>query len=192
MTAFVFKPITKTVRVANLLFRVFRFPLLMGVSVFCGIVALEHFVRERQAKVLIRTFDEARLDLAEVVHEDTRHLPVARDAEELRRQRFRPRNLQRMAAALADAAYFQFGYRDRSEANELITRKFMRDLLEEYKSLRDKDKSSAIDVALGLSFLPSRSLQYSNGLRRTWTYSFRSNTRAQSLWAWAFWPIPEA
>jgi hypothetical protein len=164
----------------------------MGVSVFAGIVAMERILRERQAKGLVRRYDGGRLDLAEVIDEERRLLGGEAPAEGQPRRRFRTQNLLRLATALADKAYYQFGARDESEANKLITRKYMRECLMEYKDLRAKDAAAAIDLALPLSFLPSRSLQYVNSLRRTWTYAFRSSSREKAFWLWAFWPIQSA
>lgn len=64
-----------------------------------------------------------------------------------------------MASALAWECYAQFGSRERSEANLLVSRKFMRDLLGEYQDLRAKDKARLVDRALLLSFLPTLELQ---------------------------------
>jgi len=62
-----------------------------------------------------------------------------------------------ITCALAHEAYMQFGVRERSEANLIITRKYMRDQLRDYGDLRAIDASNFIDAALPLSFLPSRS-----------------------------------
>jgi len=58
---------------------------------------------------------------------------------------------------VANLAYFQFGVRNYNKANRLVTRKWIRNLLEtkDYKDLRITDKIKVIDEALHLSFVPS-------------------------------------
>lgn len=65
------------------------------------------------------------------------------------------------AASVAKLAYNKFGERKMSEANVLVTRKWIQKLLDEntYKDLRVCDKNLAIDRALFLSFLPTRDFQ---------------------------------
>jgi len=66
------------------------------------------------------------------------------------------RRFDQLAIALAGECYFKFGDRTRSEANNLISRKWMRDRIGDVKDLRRKDAAGIIDVALPLSFYPSR------------------------------------
>lgn len=65
------------------------------------------------------------------------------------------------AASVAKAAYNKFGERKMSEANVLVTRKWLAKYLDEdsFKDLRTCDKNLAIDRALFLSFLPTRDFQ---------------------------------
>lgn len=67
----------------------------------------------------------------------------------------------KFSSAVANMAYNKFGERPMSEANLLVTRKWIQKLLEEpkYKDLRTCDKNLAIDRALFLSFVPTRSFQ---------------------------------
>jgi hypothetical protein len=62
------------------------------------------------------------------------------------------------AASIAREAYNKFGERPMSEANVLVTRKWLQKLLAEpkYKDLRTCDKNLAIDRALFLSFVPTK------------------------------------
>lgn len=62
------------------------------------------------------------------------------------------------AAAVAKQAYLKFGERPMSEANILVTRKWIAKYLEDvkFKDLRTCDKTIAIDRALFLSFVPTR------------------------------------
>jgi hypothetical protein len=61
------------------------------------------------------------------------------------------------SSALAHLAYNKFGARPMTEANVLVTRKWLAKLLSEpeYKDLRVVDRNIAIDRALFLSFVPT-------------------------------------
>lgn len=65
------------------------------------------------------------------------------------------------AASVAQIAYNKFGERPMSEANILVTRKWLQKYLDspEYKDLRTCDKNLAIDRALFLSFVPTDSFR---------------------------------
>ncbi len=67
----------------------------------------------------------------------------------------------RFAASLSKLAYNKFGERKMTEANILVTRKWLQKLLEEdtYKDMRTSDKNLAIDRALFLSFVPTLAFQ---------------------------------
>lgn len=72
--------------------------------------------------------------------------------------RYRPARFEQLASALAWECYAQFGHRERSEANVLVSRRFMRDILAEHQDLRAKDKARLLDRALLLSFIPTSEL----------------------------------
>jgi hypothetical protein len=62
------------------------------------------------------------------------------------------------AMAVAKRAYFKFGARPVSDANVLVTRKWITKLLDdEYPDLRTCDKIIAVDRATFLSFIPTMS-----------------------------------
>lgn len=65
------------------------------------------------------------------------------------------------AASVAQLAYNKFGERPMSEANVLVTRKWIQKLLEDkkYEDLRTCDKNLTIDRALFLSFVPTNSFR---------------------------------
>jgi hypothetical protein len=65
------------------------------------------------------------------------------------------------SACIAQLAYNKFGERKMSEANILVTRKWIQKLLDEpkYKDLRVCDKNIAIDRALFLSFVPTNAFR---------------------------------
>lgn len=68
--------------------------------------------------------------------------------------RVRPRSRTELAMCAADEAYYEFGARSVSKANDLVTRKFLRDLLREHKDLRAKDANAIIEIALPFSYVP--------------------------------------
>jgi len=65
------------------------------------------------------------------------------------------------AAAVAKQAYNKFGERTYSEANVLVTRRWLQKYFDDVKftDLRTVDKNNAIDRALFLSFVPTRDFQ---------------------------------
>lgn len=65
------------------------------------------------------------------------------------------------AASVAQLAYNKFGQRPMSEANILVTRRWIQKLLDEkkYEDLRTCDKNLTIDRALFLSFVPTDSFR---------------------------------
>jgi len=82
----------------------------------------------------------------------------------------------RVVHALAQEAYYNFGNRQRSEANNLVTRRWMRDRLDSYPSIRFKDRAAIIDKALVLSFVPSLDSREAESLAQTDTFMDRSTT----------------
>lgn len=155
---------------------------------------LKYFVGRRwehRARRVIRELDTFEDDLDEVVTE-VRALhaaphagpPVARP--QLGQLRYRQHRAREMCVALADKAYFQYGHREVSDANKLITRKFMRDVLSEFKDLRTKDANIIIDGALLLSFLPSAELRRMEEISETRAYRSRANLRP----TWTRWWFP--
>lgn len=61
------------------------------------------------------------------------------------------------AAAVAKKAYNKFGDRQMTQANVLVTRKWLQKYLEDsFKDLRTCDKNLAIDRAVFLSFVPTK------------------------------------
>ncbi len=144
---------------------------------------------EWRARHMVAEFDGGALDLVEEVaaaRDET--LPLAREdgTFPLRNGRLAGYRLRGMAFSLADQAYFQFGKRERSEANLLITRKFMRDRLEEFKDLRFKDRNEVIDMALYLSFMPTLALRAMNEYDDTWAFKERQADVPHHWWWWPF------
>lgn len=77
------------------------------------------------------------------------------------------------AATLAMTAYLKFGSRPKSEANLIITRKFISDLLSENKSMRLKDKIEIMDLAVFLSFVPTKTKLQCDAMSETDAYAER-------------------
>jgi len=90
--------------------------------------------------------------------------------------------IQRIAIALAGECYFKFGRRPKSEANVLISRKWMRDRMEEVKDFRKKDAASVIDIALALSFYPSVEAREMDQHLSTAVSASRMAEVSDSLW----------
>lgn len=126
---------------------------------------------ERDARLHVEARDAPEhLCLEEVLADDASAQDLTMFEGPDTTKRFRPKNQLRLAVAVADEAYYQFGFRPMSEANVLITRKFMRDRLMEVKGLRAHDALLVIDKAIPLSFLPS--LEFKNMVRLMGTDTF--------------------
>jgi hypothetical protein len=76
---------------------------------------------------------------------------------ERKKQMIKKGKRSNFASCVASLAYNKFGARPMSEANVLVTRRWIQKLLDEptYKDLRVVDKNIAIDRALFLSFVPT-------------------------------------
>ncbi len=110
-------------------------------------------------KEFIATVRDAGVDSAHVPYSLLKQVA----SERIRRRawvRIRPQNLRAIAASVADEAFYEYGAREMSQANMIITRKFLRDLLRLHKDLRAKDASVIIEMALPLSFVcPSETFE---------------------------------
>lgn len=136
------------------------------------------FSIERRARLLLRRYDAHEGDLCEELEGEGFQAVGGGGPPVVRR---RARNREAIAFSLAEAAYYQFGARPRSEANLLVTRKFMRDQLQEYKDLRAKDGGVIIDLALPMSFLPS--VEYREMDDLSGTSAFGRRLPVGSLWS---------
>ncbi len=92
----------------------------------------------------------------------------------------------KFAAAVANLAYNKFGERPQTEANVLVTRKWIQKLLEEprFKDLRTCDKNLAIDRALFLSFIPTKDFQMMK--LSTTTTAWEKRNKAESVFGKVF------
>jgi hypothetical protein len=117
------------------------------------------------------------VDLQPVVTMSSELVPYSNVPKLVKRYTIRKRRPKhQIAYALAQEAYYNFGARPRSEANNLITRRWMKDRLEEYNDIRFVDRASIIDIALVLSFLPSNDSREIENLSLTNTFIDRSTT----------------
>jgi len=64
--------------------------------------------------------------------------------------------VRKLAAAVGSECRTHYGFRERSEANELVARKYMRDRLKSIKDMRHADINLVIPAALSVCFIPSR------------------------------------
>lgn len=127
---------------------------------------------ERFAKVALAELDGCSEDPSDyvdgLVYENKKSVfhgrggaPISVDVVERKKYVIRKGNRSRFSASLAKLAYNKFGNRPMSEANVLVTRKWIQKYLDEpaYKDLRTCDKNIAIDRALFLSFVPTTDFQ---------------------------------
>jgi len=92
----------------------------------------------------------------------------------------------KFAVALGWEAYDQFGRRERTEANLLITRKWLRDRCRMFPDLRKCDSSRAIDLALDFSFLPTQESKRGDILREQRSWTTRMSPGGTTVWSRLF------
>lgn len=120
----------------------------------------QRYLKERQASRWLSGFGKHVNDVEDCLVDPAPADPEAGLGDELPKPHIRgwrrnPTNVRnKLAFVSADEAYLQFGRRERSQANDLVTRKFLRDFLREKQGLRAKDLSAIIEVALPLSYVP--------------------------------------
>nr|UHS72035.1 MAG: hypothetical protein [Tombusviridae sp.] len=94
------------------------------------------------------------------------------------------------AAAVAKIAYNKFGERPYSQANVLVTRKWLQKYFDDasFTDLRTVDKNNAIDRALFLSFVPTREFQRSHIAMATkqWQKRMDENSSFAGFWTTVF------
>jgi hypothetical protein len=128
---------------------------------------LEGGPADKFANDIIKTFDDVAedpLDYVETHVYTNEHRVVDKQkcvikASEVKKQKkvLAKGKRSAFAASVAKIAYNKFGERKMSDANILVTRKWIAKYLEEpeFKDLRVCDKNLAIDRALFLSFIPT-------------------------------------
>jgi hypothetical protein len=135
---------------------------------------LSRWAFERRINKKIIDFSNHDLVLEEVV--EHARLPEGDETPEGQIRGWKrqtPKMRVNLSQVLADEAYLQFGRRARSQANDLVTRKWMRDFLHEYKGLRAKDASRVIELALSLSYLPPEEFWEIRAAEQTYAYGRR-------------------
>lgn len=94
------------------------------------------------------------------------------------------------AASVAKQAYNKFGERPYSEANVLVTRKWLQKFFDDAKftDLRTVDKNTAIDRALFLSFVPTREFQQGRiaMATRQWQGRMDATSSFKGFWTTVF------
>lgn len=99
---------------------------------------------------------------------------------------------QMMAIACAKAAQRQFhssklgvGSPLITEANSIVVRKWMRDLLaDDFPSLRNSDAGAILDLAMVLVHYPSEEARFAARHARTFTHAARLSHERQKNWLW--------
>jgi hypothetical protein len=109
-------------------------------------------VEDRDPLDYVETHKYVNEHIVECQGETTKIECVVREKKVLRKGK-----RSRFASSIAHQAYNKFGARPMTEANVLVTRRWLQKLLAEpeYKDLRTVDKNIAIDRALFLSFVPT-------------------------------------
>jgi hypothetical protein len=144
------------------------------------------------AQRLIGMFDNNHLDIEEL-NVVTKYTSLAADplavnkpppsAVHLAGKRKRTAKcINKFACALGHEGYYQFGERPESPANVLITRKWMRDRMDEVPDMRKADKAVAIDIAVRLSFYPSTAALAMRGVKETNTHKERLGLPIMRTW----------
>lgn len=134
-------------------------------------IAVNGTKREQVASNILRELDTVEQDpecyvdahvytSTHVVHNSVDGSRVVGSVER-RKKILRKGRRSQFSAAIAQLAYNKFGERPMSEANILVTRKWIQKVLEEqrYSDLRTCDKNLTIDRALFLSFVPTNSFR---------------------------------
>jgi hypothetical protein len=123
-------------------------------------------IARRAVELLDATSEDAReyVKTIEDTHQEIvvkNGASVVTERKKKRKQRLRKGNRTNFACSIAKMAYNKFGARPMSQANMLVTRRWLQKLLdsEEYSDLRVADKNTAIDRALFLSFVTSKEYQ---------------------------------
>lgn len=176
--------------VTELILSIFR--LLMPITLMTLSLCIFYFVfwflrhwlhrraAEKKARELIGRFDTHQVDFLGSL-EDAGVIDV--DGNTMQRRnlprgwaRVRKDRLEAITFALADEAYLQFGQREKSEANDLCTRKFLRDMISEYDSLRAKEKNIVLTKALSLSYVGPAEIEDAREFESTNCYGKRATT----------------
>lgn len=96
----------------------------------------------------------------------------------------------KFAAAVAKQAYNKFGERPYTQANVLVTRKWLQKYFENpgFTDLRTVDKNNAIDRALFLSFVPTRDFQRARiaMATRQWQARMDASSSFNGFWTTVF------
>lgn len=151
----------------------------------------------RLAKRVLAAIDDNQCDPEEYLevheyvssHRVSSTLDPIGTVEERRLTKKRVRRGRRtdFAISVSKLAYNKFGKRVMTEANVLVTRKWIQKLLEEpkYKDMRTCDKNVAIDRAIFLSFVPTFGYSQLERLIKVGALAERIEGEPTSCWRWA-------
>lgn len=132
---------------------------------YLGYKLYKRWSLERAAKKEIALFDKSDVQVTEGNEVVVEALGMSTT--------LRKRCRKHAADAYALQAYLKFGRRQKSEANVLVTRKYISDLLIETPDMRTRDKIEIMDKAVFLSFLPSKTHQECAAYETTFAYARR-------------------
>jgi len=140
----------------------------------------DHVIEEIKTVVATRKDDHGKFVCDEVVRQSRKRVT----------KKLRKGQRSNFAAAIAKQAYNKFGERTYSEANVLITRKWLQKYFEDikFKDLRTTDKNNAIDRALFLSFVPTREFQRAKIAMATkvWQQRVSADSSFKGFWSTVF------
>lgn len=163
---------------------------------FAWKVAVEGSSKAKFTKQILERFDEESGDPEEYVDEHTytythksfdTTLNKVTVKEQSRTKKVLIKGKRtRFAVGIARLAYNKFGERKMSEANVLVTRKWIQKLLETeaYKDLRTTDKNIVIDRSLFLSFVPTN--EYRKMVLAIATPAWKDRVQAEGVFGRVF------
>lgn len=160
----------------------------LGYKIYC------HYADEVNARSTISDVDnhvDAVEEIVAVV--DAANARRGDDVPPLPVPRYRGRARGQLSAALGLVGYCQFGPRLRTEADVLVTRKFLRDHLDNYPRVRGCDRAHVVDRAVELSYVRTTTAVKMDRLISSWSWAARVNreTLFTRWWNWVH-PLPDA
>lgn len=112
------------------------------------------------------------------------------DKEESNPPPYTPRNrmkrIRKIAALASLHCRTKFGFKSRTEANELVARKFMHDYVTSLSDMRLADVPLVMPYALELCFVPSRAELDAKMMMQTSIIRDRQAALHRNFWDWSF------
>jgi len=94
--------------------------------------------------------------------------------------------IRRIAALAALACRARFGFKRRSEANELVARKWIHDHVQSFKDMRRSDIPMVMPFAIELCFVPSKAELEAKAMMQTSLIRRRIADYEATYWDWGF------